>query len=1151
LYLVGKRYFGKARHVLLDTARTKIQASSPFAELRELLDKNTFPELVGTSGLGTALIVDFLVRELHRPVLWVVSEDSYTHWRDIATLLGEERALYLPEWDIEPYEHRLPDEEIVATRLDTFTKLRTGETVAAVASAKALLFPTISPAALDENSITISVGDEIPPERLLARLIDIGYNREELVEFLGAVSRRGDILDSFCATHRDPVRIEFFGDEVESIRTFSAENQRSIEDIKRVIIPPANEWLKNFWKMREIELDNLRDQMLPGFRGRFDSQDEDELLSRILFDQHFPGEIWFSPAFSPAPCWPDAHLPENAIIVCEEPEEIYSVADDLLSRAEDHHFELSHDSELHLPPQELFIDSERFSERIRRHKLLPIRHFQTTENALDMGFRPILAGFGGAVAFRRTLERLKSEEFHPQILCQNRYQIERLGELLPPEESVAADVAEISCEFSHIPSKETIITGTTIFGGRRRTKPRRRYREGNISILPTGLNIGDYVVHTDHGIGMFLGAETVESKGFTSECLVLEYADDEKLNVPVEDFHLVQKYIGGEHTRLAKLGGVAWTRTKERARKGIIALAGELVQLYALREVADGHAFPPEDELSQALAESFPYAETSDQLRTIEEVLDDMEQPRPMDRLIVGDVGFGKTEVAIRAAFKAVRGGKQVAVLVPTTVLADQHFRTFTERLFNLPVRVEMLSRFRSPKEQRQIVGNIANGKVDIVIGTHRLLSKDVHFKDLGLLIVDEEQRFGVKHKERIKRWRAKIDVLTMSATPIPRTLYMSLAGVRDMSTIDTPPANRLPIYTRVVPLSNETIAEAIMREISRGGQVYFLHNRVGSIDAIARWLMDLVPDARFTIAHGQMPEKQLSKIILEFLAGNFDVLVTTTIIESGTDITNVNTIIINRADKFGVSQLYQLRGRVGRSDVQAYCYLVAPPYRKITTKAKKRLKALLEHSDLGSGFALAMRDMEIRGTGNLLGAQQHGFIEEVGLDLYSKMLSEAVAELKGQKPPHFVPVNTQVDAPLFIPKEYIPSTKMRIEFYQRLYMAPDENRISRIKAEMQDRFGTLPEEVSTLITYLRMRLAASKVNLPLSEVILKKGRATFLFAREWQPRLADIDRALSPLELAADFRRDPFELRFELSGKPDDDLLLMRNIAERLGKMG
>lgn len=1132
----------------LALVRRKIQHSEPFAKLRESLRSGVTPELVGTTEIGEALVADYLVREMGRDVLWIPSGDAYRCWLDARSLQGD-RALYFPAWDIEPYEHRLPDEAIVYTRLNTYIRAKSPEPKLIVADPGSLLYPVMPPELLKRFSKKIRPGYTIEPEDLMAFLTGIGYVREELVEFLGSTSRRGDVLDVFLPTHYDPVRIEFFGDEIESIRLFSAENQRSKENLEEIMIIPPNEWGKPFWLDGSDE-SSIRNALHGEVAKKIPRSALAEIISRTAIERDFPGAIWFSSLFEPKPVLPLEHFPNNSLILCAEPEDVFSEADNLLGRAEDHHFELSREDEFHLPPEEIFIDSEAFQSQLTSRQVLPVRHFQTEGEAIDMGFKSVPGSFEGPVAFRRLIEKHRAAEIETQIFCENSYQLKSLNESIPPEESVPTHVSYLSESFVHPPSKQAAITGAAIFGRRRRIAPKRLYREGTAYALPTGLEEGDHIVHTDHGIGLFRGTETVESGGFSSECLVLEYRDGERLYIPVEDFHLVQKYMGGEQVQLAKLGGTAWQKAKSRARRSIMALAGELVQLYALREISEGTRFPPEDDLSRVLEESFPYDETKDQLEAIKDVFDDMESEKPMDRLLVGDVGFGKTEVAIRAAFKAVRGGKQVGVLVPTTVLADQHYRTFKERLGELPVRVDMLSRFRSRKQQKKTVENLERGELDVVIGTHRLLSKDIVFDDLGLLIIDEEQRFGVKHKEKIKRWRAKVDVLAMSATPIPRTLYMSLAGVRDMSTIDTPPASRLPIYTRAVPFSDETISEAIEKELARGGQVYFLHNRVGSIEAMAHHLRKIVPQARFAVAHGQLSEGELSKIILEFLAGKYDVLVTTTIIESGTDIPSVNTILINRADKLGVAQLYQLRGRVGRSDVQAYCYLITPPYRKMTDKAKKRIKAVLEHSDLGSGFALAMRDMEIRGAGNLLGAQQHGHIEEIGLDLYSKMLSEAVAELKGQKPKHFMPVNTQVDTQLYLPKDYIPSTKLRIQYYQRLFMAPSIEKIGEIKAEMQDLFGTAPKEVISLLNYLRMRIEASNIMLPLREVILKKGKATFLFEKNWKPDLVKLDSAISPLKLDVDFRRNPFELRFKLSGDTDSDMLLMRKIAKELSKL-
>ena len=1134
----------------LAAIRRKIQFTEPFVALRNALSDGKLPEIVGVSELGVAIVADFIVREVGRTLLWVSLGDIYARYSDAVALLGKENVLLFPEWDIEPFEHRHPSEEIVATRLKTLLALRSGEPKLVVATPKSLFFSTISPSALDELTIRLETGLEIDPERLMDRLIAIGYEREELVEFLGSVSRRGDVVDVFTGIHSDPIRIEFFGDEIESIRTFSAENQRSRVKLESVIIPPAVEWVKSFWEMRDLDIGALRSQIIPRFRRVFPKKVLEDILARMLMDRDFPGGLWFSSMFEPEPQWPESHFPKDAVILCEEPEEIVEFAEKMQRKAENYHLELSHDGETHIPPAMIFADGEATGRRLSACNLLPVRYFPTTAGSIDMGFMEATSSFDGPVAFRRGLERFKSDGYAVSIFCQDDFQLERLPGLLPDAESVPSSIANISTGFLHRPGNEAVLTGWTIFGRRRRKAPPKRYREGSAYALPMGLATGNLVVHTDHGIGRFVGTETLESRGFSAECLVLEYAEGDRLSVPVEDFHLVQKYLGGESVKLARLGGTAWKKAKERAQRSIMSIAGELVQLYALREVAKGISFPKEDELSQALAESFLYNETDDQTNTIGEVIADMERNRPMDRLLVGDVGFGKTEVAIRAAFKAVRGGKQVAVLVPTTILAEQHFRTFTDRLSSLPVKIDMISRFRSPKQRRETLVGLADSNLDIVIGTHRLLSRDVQFKNLGLLIVDEEQRFGVKHKEKIKKWRAKIDVLTMTATPIPRTMSMALSGVRDMSIIETPPANRLPIYTRAVPFGGKVIAESIEREVSRGGQVYFLHNRVGSIEAMARYLRTIVPGARFAVAHGQMKENELSEIIMDFLTGRFDVLVTTTIIESGTDIPNVNTIIINRADRFGVAQLYQLRGRVGRSDQQAYCYLIAPPYKNMSVKAKKRIKALLDHSDLGSGFALAMRDLEIRGAGNILGAQQHGFVEEVGLDLYSRMLSEAVAVLKGEAPPHFIPINTQIDTPLFIPKIYMPSARMRIEFYQKLYMASTTEKLTDLRLEVIDRFGTPHEEVAKLFTYLKMRRAASEVSLPLKEVILKKGRAIFLFENGWTPPLVEIDRAISPLKLTTSFLRDPFELRFQLSGEHTNDLFVMQRIAERLAKI-
>jgi transcription-repair coupling factor (superfamily II helicase) len=633
----------------------------------------------------------------------------------------------------------------------------------------------------------------------------------------------------------------------------------------------------------------------------------------------------------------------------------------------------------------------------------------------------------------------------------------------------------------------TLLTDSEVFGfaKQRRLAPRRfAHREAFL----TELSPGDYVVHIEHGIARFAGLTHKTLDGNEREYLELRYAQGDRLFVPTDQVDRVSRYVGpGDYTpALTRLGSGDWVRTKERVRRAVGDLARELLSLYAARQVLEGHAFPPDTAWQQELEASFPYLETPDQLEAVRQVKSDMENPRPMDRLVCGDVGYGKTEVAIRAAFKAVLDGRQAAVLVPTTVLAQQHYRTFQERLSSFPVRIEMLSRFRSERDQHQVVSDLASGAVDIVIGTHRLLQKDVSLKNLGLVIIDEEQRFGVAHKERLKQMRREVDVLTLSATPIPRTLHMSLVGIRDMSTMETPPEERLPIKTYVSEFDDRLVREAIIRELERGGQVYFVHNRVYNIEQVAHRLRDLVPEAEIAVAHGQMPEEQLERVMLDFVQGGIDVLVCTTIIESGLDIPNVNTIIINQADRLGLAQLYQLRGRVGRGAFRAYAYLLYDRGRVLTEPAQKRLQTIFEATELGAGFQIALKDLEIRGAGNLLGAEQSGHIGAVGFDLYVRLLAEAVERLKalqrGEKPP--LPATARpavtLDLPLtaHIPHSYVPDLNLRLALYQRLASAQEESEVEEVAREMVDRFGALPPPVHNLLFAVQLRLLAYRAGV-------------------------------------------------------------------------
>ena len=666
---------------------------------------------------------------------------------------------------------------------------------------------------------------------------------------------------------------------------------------------------------------------------------------------------------------------------------------------------------------------------------------------------------------------------------------------LDAPESLAIVVGECSAGILISAVGLVLLTEDEIFGARRRTLRRPKYQRGAALTAFTDLEVGDLVVHEDHGIGRYLGLRTMSVGDRDGDFLLLEYAEGDQLYLPVERLDLISKYLGGDAgtAKLDRLGGASWQRVKESVRAALREMAEELLKLYAQRAVAEGHAFATDTPWQREFEAAFRFEETPDQLRAIEEAKRDMENARPMDRLVAGDVGYGKTEVALRAAFKAVGDGHQVAVLVPTTVLAQQHWSTFTDRFAPFPTKVELLSRFRTPKEQKAVVEGLRQGTVDVVIGTHRLLSKDVQFKSLGLLIIDEEHRFGVAHKERMKQLRASVDVLALTATPIPRTLYMSLSGVRDMSVIETPPLDRLPIETMVRRFSKAVIKEALERELERGGQVFFVHNRVQSLLSMTRLIQELVPDARVIMGHGQMNERELEATMVRFVSGQADILVSTAIVESGLDIPTSNTIIINRADRFGLAQLYQLRGRVGRERLQGYCYLLVPADGRVDEQAQRRLRALQELTELGSGFKLALRDLEIRGAGNLLGAQQHGHIAAVGYDLYSKLLAEAVQELKGDRTGVVVEPVISVQVEGFLPEEYVPEVNQRLAFYKRLAGAAGDEELADLRAELADRFGPLPEPAEQLLDIVRIRVAARAIGV--ERVEAGEGKAVITFA--------------------------------------------------------
>jgi transcription-repair coupling factor (superfamily II helicase) len=916
-------------------------------------------------------------------------------------------------------------------------------------------------------------GQEISHNQISEWLVKQGYEFRDLVAQRGDFSTRGDIIDIYSFSYPDPVRLEFWGDEIDSIRLFNVSTQRSSHTIDEIILFPGNEEI-----LIESALKN-EDQLVPFTHLLGD----DSIVVMVESDEvEKEGNHFFN----------IVHKKYHEATTASEDHEIHLAEDDF------HKYQ-----EVILePPEVLYQAYDDFDDSLYTLRQLRLTNFnlEPEDNHINMGFStPEIVGEDAKEKIKSLLQRTSLQQ-PVLIVCDNTGQQNRLTEILdaqknesptPIEHVPHTMVGELHRGFS-IPHMNCIIcTDREIFGRYKRF--RTPEREGIAMPLSEFMELkpGEYVVHIDHGIGKFLRIKRMEHEGKESEFLELEYAEGGVLYVPIDQIDRIGRYVGGENSQptLSKLGTKNWERTKSRAKQSIEDMAEELLDLYATRSIRKGHSYPKDTTWQHEFEASFLYEETPDQWRAIEEVKRDMESEEPMDRLVCGDVGFGKTEVAIRAAFKAVIDGKQVAVLVPTTILCQQHYNNFKERFSDYPCNVKMLSRFISDNELKKVVKQISAGDVDLVVGTHRLLSKDVSFKDLGLVIIDEEQRFGVKHKERLRQLRKLVDTLTLTATPIPRTLYMSLSGIRHMSLVSTPPKNRLPIETYVMEWSNEVVENAILRELSRDGQVYIVHNRVESIYQVAHTIQDYVPHARVCVGHGQMSEHELEKVMMQFIQHEYDILVATTIIENGIDIPNVNTIIINNANHFGLSQLYQLRGRVGRDRHRAYCYLLVPSKKALSSIARRRLLALQEHNQLGSGFHLAMRDMELRGIGNILGRQQHGHIAAIGFDLYSKLLRDTVTNIKGNKALIAEWETTLEMIPKgSIPPTFIESSKQRMSMHQRIAKIKTPEEIDSLEEELQDIYGKLPAEVKRLIYGLRIRVRAHQSGFDIVQIKRRQG---------------------------------------------------------------
>jgi len=1049
--------------------------------------------LRGLTG-STRSIVPAALAEEGAPPIVVLTTDSNTAEEireDLDFLLGARSAVVLPDRGGEPYAAhaaRGPLRSLTTEILCALALGRDGRTAAPlyrdlrviVATPGAWLTKVPSPAWLRGKIHMLRVGQTIDPEDIVRGLVDAGYEMVPLVGEYGDASRRGGILDVYTLGRENPVRCEFDGDEIVSLREFDVFSQRSLTTLQEVALLPTGVLVAN-----ADERTRAAEALIAA------GVDENAVAIDVVRNEAlFDGSDWIAGFYGIPLVAPAAYLNGALRLVIDDPPPVEAAIEGLREDAEKAFVDAREAGNVYSAPDDIFVGDLAADVRIDLGGHGSVRGDGGGDvdgeavGDYELATRPA-ERFGRSIDLTREyIMRLRESCPEIHILCDTEPHRERLSELLHPVPAVF-HVGNLAAGFEIPDLNLAVLTDHEIFARTRRRAAPRRFSRG-ISLKDLlAMGPGDFVVHIDHGVGVYSGLTRLPVNGQMTDCMTIEYAGNDKLYVPVDQLHMVQRYSAeeGHKPKLSRLGSPSWARKKAAIKKKIRDMAEELLKTYAIRRSRPGHPFSPDTDAQTALELTFPYDETPDQLTAITDVKGDMEAPSPMDRLVCGDVGYGKTEVAIRASFKAVMDGKQVAVLVPTTLLAQQHYETFGERMKDFPVRVDVLSRFRPPPVQKEVLRDLKMGKVDIIIGTHRIVQKDIAFRDLGLLIIDEEHRFGVAHKEKLKKLKETVDVLTLTATPIPRTLHFALSGGRDMSTIMTPPRDRRPVQTEIVEFRDDVIAQALMREADRGGQSFFVHNRIESIDAMANYVGQLVPHLRIAIGHGAMIERQLDKVMHAFLNREYDVLLSTTIIESGLDFPNVNTILVNRGDTFGLAQLYQLRGRVGRSSRKAYAYLLVPPYRSITETAQKRLKAIEEFGDLGSGFQLAMRDLEIRGAGNLLGAEQHGFMLDVGFDLYCRLLDETVRELKGMAPEARRDARVITDVEAYLPDDYVHDQREKMTLYKSIADTIDLEGVDLVEEEIRDRFGMLPDPGRSLLDLRRVRLMAAEAGVETATV--------------------------------------------------------------------
>jgi transcription-repair coupling factor (superfamily II helicase) len=1057
--------------------------------------------LSGLKGAARAFFLSRCITRVPRPTLCVLAsaQDAETFADDLRFFLGPEGetargvSLY-PVWDVPAFESVSPSSEVLAAQIEGLYQLLAAATPVIVTSADALAQKVLPREDLIDATLRVTRGQELPLSALVDHLAQWGYRRVPLVEEKGEVSVRGGIVDLFPPLATHPLRVEFFGDTVESLRSFDPSSQRSIAAVEEVTVLPMRFFSVTRLQAARRAVEGVMAESAVSLR------EMQRVAENMKSGLPFPGVEFLLPYLYPALESLGDYLPPDTVVWVVEPAGTTAALEDFWQRLHAHTVEVT-SAERFVPPLErLYLKPAEVWAQLTPHARVQIEGLENVgadfivSSTLHADLKPILHSKGGDHGLAPLVERIRlwqDEHVRVFLVASSAVQASHLQHLLLghglrlPTVTAAADiwlerplpgpvivVGHLSHGFTLPADGLVILAEEEIFGERRH---RRRTRPRPVADYLTGLSQlkpGDYVVHVDHGVAIYQGLRHLSVAGTAGDYLHLEYAGGDRLYLPVERINLVQKYTGadGRAPALDRLGSQNWEKVKRKTKESILAMARELLEVHAVRESTERPAFAPLNDAYEEFVARFPFEETAGQQTAIADVLEDLHGTKPMDRLVCGDVGYGKTEVALRAAFLAVESGKQVAVLVPTTVLAQQHAETFARRFADYPVRVELLNRFRSPAEVKAVVHGLAAGTVDIVIGTHRLLQRDIHFKNLGLVVVDEEHRFGVAHKEKIKKLRHLVDVLTLSATPIPRTLNMALMGLRDLSVIETPPVDRQAIRTFVSRFDDALIRSAILQELGRGGQVFFVHNRVETIEKTAKWLRELVPEATIAVAHGQMAERELERVMLDFLHHRSNVLLCSSIIESGLDIPTANTIIIDRADQFGLAQLYQLRGRVGRSSQRAYAYLLIPGEHLLTEEARKRLEVLQELDDLGSGFRLAAHDLEIRGAGNLLGKEQSGQVAAVGFELYAQMLEETVQELRGGTIRVHIEPEIQIGLPAYIPEAYIPDVNQRLVFYKKLANIQDRTDLENVADEMEDRFGPLPELVRVFLEVMELR---------------------------------------------------------------------------------